>query len=84
MLFKTVLFDFDYTLADSSEGASECVNYALKKMSLPVQSFSTICKTIGLSLSDTFFTLTNNNDPNNFEIFKGLFIERERGQANYC
>jgi phosphoglycolate phosphatase len=32
--FRAVLFDFDYTLADSSEGAYECINFALAKMGL--------------------------------------------------
>jgi hypothetical protein len=29
---KSVLFDFDYTLADSSKGAIGCVNHSLKEM----------------------------------------------------
>ena len=33
--FKAVIFDFDYTLADSSEGVVECVNYALRGVGLP-------------------------------------------------
>ncbi len=33
--FKAVIFDFDYTLADSSKGVVECVNYALRGVGLP-------------------------------------------------
>ena len=33
--FTSVIFDFDYTLADSSCGEVECVNYALRAMNLP-------------------------------------------------
>ena len=29
--FQSVVFDFDYTLADSSVGVIECMNYALKR-----------------------------------------------------
>ena len=36
--YKLVLFDFDYTLADSSKGATSCINYALGKMGLDTVS----------------------------------------------
>ena len=36
--FRVVLFDFDYTLADSSQGAIECINFALAEMGLPSNS----------------------------------------------
>ena len=35
---QSVIFDFDYTLADSSEGVIECANYALGRLGLPAAS----------------------------------------------
>lgn len=34
-LYRTVIFDFDGTLADTSEGIFNCVRYAQKKLNLP-------------------------------------------------
>jgi phosphoglycolate phosphatase-like HAD superfamily hydrolase len=34
-VFHAIVFDFDYTLADSSAGAVECINFALGRMGLP-------------------------------------------------
>jgi len=48
-----VIFDFDYTLADSSQGTTECVNFALRTLNLPIASYEMVCKTIGLSLPET-------------------------------
>ena len=48
--YKLVLFDFDYTLADSSKGAISCINYALDKLGLDTVSDEIACRTIGLSL----------------------------------
>jgi phosphoglycolate phosphatase len=51
---QTVLFDFDYTLADSSTGVIASVNFALQELGLPAASDTVIRQTIGLSLADTF------------------------------
>jgi phosphoglycolate phosphatase-like HAD superfamily hydrolase len=48
---KTILFDFDYTLADSSKGAFVCINYALSAMGESKRNWKECCDTIGLSLS---------------------------------
>src|SRR5262249_51265508 len=50
--FKTIIFDFDYTLADSSRGIIQCTNYALLSMGLPSVSDEAVCRTIGMSLKD--------------------------------
>ncbi|HEY9503221.1 MAG TPA: HAD hydrolase-like protein, partial [Pyrinomonadaceae bacterium] len=55
--FNTVLFDFDYTLADSSQGAIDCINFALAEMGLAPVSDEAACRTIGLSLNETFLNL---------------------------
>jgi phosphoglycolate phosphatase len=59
---KAVIFDFDYTLADSSKGVIECVNYALAKMHLPAPPPERVRKTIGLSMAETFKRLTGTDD----------------------
>jgi phosphoglycolate phosphatase len=56
------IFDFDYTLADSSEGCVECVNFAFQEMGLDRHSNEKICRTIGLSLKETFLTLSGDRD----------------------
>jgi len=70
------VFDFDYTLADSSEGCVECVNFAFQEMGLARHSDENICRTIGLSLKQTFVTLAEDQDAARGEEFARLFIER--------
>ncbi len=70
-------FDFDYTLADSSEGAVECASYALRNVGLPHASAEEIRCTIGLSLEKTFYQLTNiDNNVALTERFKRAFLDR--------
>ncbi|MXX33205.1 MAG: HAD-IA family hydrolase [Gemmatimonadetes bacterium] len=47
---RAVLFDFDFTLADSSEGVVVCMNHALGRLGLPPAPADAICRTIGLDL----------------------------------
>lgn len=58
-----VLFDFDFTLADSSPGIQECVRYALDELKQPCPPAEKIEATIGLSLNDAFTLLTGENNP---------------------
>jgi phosphoglycolate phosphatase len=51
---EAVIFDFDFTLADSSAGAIDCVNYALRQMGLPEAEPSRICASIGLTRAESF------------------------------
>ena len=74
--YLAVIFDFDYTLADSSEGVYECVSYALKEMGYDCPGYEKICRTIGLPLSEIFAVLTNNSLTSDAEIFRKLFKER--------
>lgn len=68
-----VLFDFDYTLADSSRGAVECIRYALESDGLPVPPTDAILATIGLSLPDVFGRLAPGGCPRRLA---ALFIAR--------
>src|SRR5919106_314709 len=74
--FSTVLFDFDYTLADSSEGAIECINFALAEMGLAPVRAEAACRTIGLSLNETFLSLAEHHEPHRCAEFYRLFVAR--------
>lgn len=74
--FQAVIFDFDYTLADSSEGAVDCINFALNEMGLDCVSAEAACRTIGLSLSETFLTLGEHHERTRCDEFHQLFVKR--------
>jgi phosphoglycolate phosphatase len=81
--FASVIFDFDYTLADSSQGAIECINFALREMGLDGVSDEAACRTIGLSLAETFLTLGEHHEPHRCDEFHRLFVQRaEQVMAN--
>ena len=73
---ESVIFDFDYTLADSSEGVIECANYALWRLGLPDASDDAIRRTIGLSLPRTLTALAGEEHTGLGEEFMRLFLER--------
>ena len=73
---QAVIFDFDYTLADSSQGAIDCINFALDQMGLAPVSDEAACRTIGLSLHETFLTLGDHHEPARCDEFYRLFVER--------
>lgn len=74
--FETVIFDFDYTLADSSSGVIECVNYALTGIGLAAAPHDAIRRTIGLSLPHTLAALAGREHAPLAAEFQRLFIER--------
>ncbi len=74
MNIKGLIFDFDLTLADSSAGIVKCVNYALSEMNYKIPDDYTIKRTIGIKLEETFKTLTGNDNINNIDQFKKLFV----------
>ncbi|MBN2238960.1 MAG: HAD-IA family hydrolase [Dehalococcoidales bacterium] len=76
MKTRSVLFDFDYTLADSSRGAIECAAYALENLGFSVPSDEEIRKTIGMSLAATFDTLAGEMPSPPHEEFTRLFVEQ--------
>ncbi|MFX0071450.1 MAG: HAD family hydrolase [Candidatus Hermodarchaeota archaeon] len=74
--FKAILFDFDFTLADSSKGVEQCVSYGFEMLNLPIPSTQEIHKTIGLSLKDTFVKLAGIEYKNKAEAFSQFFIQK--------
>lgn len=73
---RAVIFDFDYTLADSSSGVIACANYALTGMGLPAAPDDAIRRTIGMSLPRTLETLAGGERAPRAEEFMRLFLER--------
>jgi len=73
---SAIIFDFDYTLGDSSKGAVECIGYALETMGKAPHSWDECCATIGLSLADTYESLTGDIAPESIATFHRLFVER--------
>jgi phosphoglycolate phosphatase len=76
MALQAILFDFDYTLADSSQGAIDCIGYALRGLGLPPVSDEAVRRTIGLSLADTLVTLAGPQPAEVSKRFARLFVER--------
>ena len=74
--YKLILFDFDYTLVDSSQAVERCINYALSNMGVDEVSFEAACKTIGLSLSTVYKALTGDDDINKSRVFVKLFAQK--------
>ncbi len=73
---RAIVFDFDYTLADSSAGAVACVNHALEQMGLPTAPPEQIYRTIGMNLPATLVALTEPGTHHRAEEFERLFMER--------
>src|SRR5512143_1787525 len=76
MNYRAVLFDFDYTLADSSRGIEDCINHALAQMGMPAVSARLASETVGLSLAETFCRLTGPATPEQCAEFSRHFIAR--------
>ena len=75
-MYKAVIFDFDYTLGDSTNGIVLSINHALEKLGFQVQDTKTIQRTIGLSLKDTLFELTGIQDEETAQKFTQYFKEK--------
>lgn len=74
--WRAILFDFDYTLVDSSPGIIACANYALAQLGLPPVEPEHIRATIGLPLADTFVILTGLREPELQAGFVRYFVQR--------
>lgn len=69
--YRYFVFDFDLTLADSSQGILECFKHVLKEYNYPEKDDTTIYNTIGLTLVDAFDLLTDTpNNPKREEMRK--------------
>ena len=75
-MIKAVVFDFDYTLGDSTNGIALSINYALEKLGHPHSDVESIRKTIGLPLKKAYVILTGNTDAQRAEQFTLYFKEK--------
>lgn len=75
-MYKALIFDFDYTLGDSTNGIVLSINHALEKLRFRAQDTKTIQRTIGLSLKDTLFELTGIQDEETAQKFTQYFKEK--------
>lgn len=75
-MIKAVIFDFDYTLGDSTQGIVLCANEALRQLGQPEQSAEAIRKTIGLSLPATYAALTGRQQPEEAARFSAAFKKK--------
>lgn len=62
MTYSTYLFDFDYTLANSSKGIVKCFQAVLQRHDYTNTSDEDIKRTIGKTLEESFTILTGMND----------------------
>lgn len=75
-MLSAVLFDFDLTLADSSAGATDCANFALRALGFREVEQDVVRPIIGLPLPLVFKALSGSNDPAMARSFALRFIER--------
>lgn len=73
MKLRCILFDFDFTLADSSDPICKCARYALGKLGCPDRTDDQILRTVGLSLPEMFQRLAPGYDG---KCLAALFIEK--------
>ncbi|MCD7971005.1 MAG: HAD-IA family hydrolase [Alistipes sp.] len=76
--YKIYLFDFDYTLADSSAGIVKCFQLVLNDNGFTHITDGAIKHTIGKTLEDSFSALTGVTDSGELRRLKDQYI----GQAN--
>lgn len=75
-MIKAIIFDFDYTLGDSTNGLVLSVNHALERLGLSKRSTEEIRKTTGLSLKNTYRALTMRQSEEEAVQFSTYFKEK--------
>lgn len=73
---KAVIFDFDYTLGDSTEGIVLSANYAFEKLGYEAKETERIQRTIGLPLKETFMQLEYSSNESEAEEFATYFKQK--------
>lgn len=75
MEYGTYLFDFDYTLADSSRGIVICFRNVLTRHGHTDVTDESIKRTIGKTLEDSFSILTGITDKNTLISYKKEYVK---------
>ena len=81
--YKAYLFDFDYTLADSSQGIVKCYRNVLNRHGFTSVSDDDIKRTIGKTLEESFSIFTDNHDPEFLARLKKEYGEYAKGTVSY-
>lgn len=76
MKYQVVLFDFDYTLANSEKGILMCFNHVMEQHGITDRDQEKIKKTIGLTLEDSFSILMDEKDPEKLQELKKEYVEK--------
>lgn len=74
-LYKVYLFDFDYTLADSSRGIVMCFRNVLERHQHTGITDDEIKRTIGKTLQESFSILTGITDVDTLEAYKKEYVK---------
>lgn len=82
MRYTTYLFDFDYTLADSSRGIVICFRKVLTKHGYLNITDEQIKRTIGKTLEDSFSILTGITDANILAGYKKEYVKEADTHMN--
>lgn len=72
---KTLIFDFDGTLADTQQGICQCVNATLTRTGHQALDEAAITPLIGLPLEQMFVIFTGNDDPRAAEHLSAVYRE---------
>jgi phosphoglycolate phosphatase len=70
---KAVIFDFDFTLVDSSVAVIDCVNTALEQLGHSTSDEDTIRHTIGMSMPEIYRKLTGDTSTERAAEFRRRF-----------
>ena len=73
---RAVLFDFDFTLADSTPGVLDCFAHGFARVGLPPAPDDQVRRTIGLTLEEALRILHGVEDPVVARAFFDAFRER--------
>lgn len=75
MRYTTYIFDFDYTLADSSRGIVMCYRHVLTREGFLDVTDEQIKRTIGKTLEDSFSEMTGITDPQHLASMKQQYVQ---------
>jgi phosphoglycolate phosphatase len=73
---KAIIFDFDYTLGDSSNGIHDCINYGLTKLGFSAVNYEDSCEAIGKLLPDILVLFTGEENRVKSDEFYKHFMEK--------
>lgn len=73
---QTLIFDFDYTLADSSRAVIDCIDFALRGLGFAPVSDEAACRTIGLPVHEVLVALVGEAHRDQCAAFARLFHRR--------